>query len=154
LFGCPGPRRIEAALQLFARGLNLDLKGINSIAIPNITSWPPQPVLVAEGAAGPNVQWGFGAAVIGPARKILVMAATTGELENATPETASAVIGRVLADASNKSIDLVAFGSAAADDTQPAGLLRCCTDRRCSRWTRCNGRGPRCADRRDWRGWH
>jgi hypothetical protein len=113
----------SAALQLFERGLNLDLKGINTVHIPNITSWPPQPVFVAEGAPGPTVQWAFGGTVIGPARKILIMAATTGELESATPETASAVIGRVLADASNKSIDLVAFGSAAADDTQPAGLL-------------------------------
>jgi hypothetical protein len=113
----------SAALQLFERGLNVDLKGINTFAIPNISSWPPQSVFVAEGAPGPNVQGGFGATVIGPARKILVMAATTGELENATPETASAVIGRVLADASNKSFDLIAFGSAAADDTQPAGLL-------------------------------
>jgi hypothetical protein len=47
----------------------------------------------------------------------------SNELENATPQTASAVIGRVLSDIANRSIDATAFGSAAADSTKPAGLL-------------------------------
>nr|WP_224741168.1 hypothetical protein [Bradyrhizobium sp. 2S1]MCK7667577.1 hypothetical protein [Bradyrhizobium sp. 2S1] len=113
----------SAALQLFERGLKLDLSGVNTIRIPNIATWEPQPIFVPEGAPGPNVQWGLGRTTLGPTRKILVMAATTEELENATPETASAVIGRLLADASSKSIDTIAFGTAAADDVQPAGLL-------------------------------
>jgi hypothetical protein len=113
----------SAALQLFERGLKLDLSGVSTIRIPNIASWEPQPIFVAEGATGPNVQWGLGRTTLGPTRKILVMAATTEELENATPETASAIIGRLLADASNKSIDTIAFGTAAEDDAQPAGLL-------------------------------
>ena len=69
------------------------------------------------------MQWPFGGAVVGPTKKILVLAATSSELEDATPETASAVIGRVLADATNKSIDMVAFGTAPADAVQPSGLL-------------------------------
>jgi hypothetical protein len=113
----------SAALALFERGLKLDLTGLNSIRVPNIASWPAQPVFVAEGAPGPSVQWRFGGAVVGPTRKILVLAATSRELEDATPETASAVIGRVLADATNKSIDMVAFGTAPADAVQPSGLL-------------------------------
>ena len=113
----------SAALQLFERGLKLDLSGVNTIRIPNIASWEPQPIFVAEGAPGPNVQWGLGKTTLGPTRKILIMAATTEELENATPETASVVIGRLLSDASTKSIDTIAFGTAAEDDAQPAGLL-------------------------------
>src|SRR5690242_13909698 len=34
----------SAALALFERGAKLDLTGINSIRIPNVASWPPQPV--------------------------------------------------------------------------------------------------------------
>jgi hypothetical protein len=113
----------SAALQLFELGLKLDLSGINTIRIPNIATWEPQPIFVAEGAPGPNVQWGLGKTTLGPTRKILIMAATTEELENATPETASVVIGRLLSDASTKSIDSIAFGAAAEDDAQPAGLL-------------------------------
>ena len=33
-------------------------------------------------------------------------------------ESASALVGRILADSSNKSIDAVAFGTAAADEDQ------------------------------------
>jgi hypothetical protein len=69
------------------------------------------------------VQWSFSQTVLGPARKILMLSAVSGDLENATPETASAVIGRVLADVANRGIDSAAFGAAAADTTKPAGLL-------------------------------
>ena len=79
----------SAALRLFERGLKLDLSGVNTIRIPNISTWPQQPNFVREGAPAPTVQRGLGRTIIGPARKILVMSATTGELETATPETAS-----------------------------------------------------------------
>jgi hypothetical protein len=114
----------SAALQLFERGLQLDLAGITTIRIPNFGTLPPAPIFVGEGKPAPNVHWTFDATVLGPARKVLILAAVTGELEAATPESASALVGRILADASNKSIDAVAFGAAAADENQPAGLLR------------------------------
>ena len=60
---------------------------------------------------------------MGPVKKILMLSAVTEELENSTPETASAVIGRVLADVANRGIDAAAFGNAAADAAKPAGLL-------------------------------
>jgi len=82
-----------------------------------------QPLFVGEGQPGPNVQWTFASTVLGPARKILLLSAVTGELDYATPETAAAVIGRVLADVANREIDAAAFGSAAADAVAPAGLL-------------------------------
>jgi hypothetical protein len=113
----------SAALQLFERGLQLDLAGITTIRIPNIANLPPAPIFVGEGKPAPNVRWSFDATVLGPTRKVLVLAAVTGELENATPDSAAALVGRVLADSSNKSIDAVAFGTAAADEDQPAGLL-------------------------------
>jgi len=47
----------------------------------------------------------------------------SAELENATPTSASAVIGAVLSSATSKSLDAVAFGTAAATADQPAGLL-------------------------------
>jgi hypothetical protein len=53
----------------------------------------------------------------------LLLSAVSGELQNAMPETASAVIGRVLSDVANRGIDATAFGTAAADTTKPAGLL-------------------------------
>ena len=113
----------SAALALFDLGLVLDLTGATTITIPNVAGLPVQPVFVAEGAPGPNVQWTFGKTVVGPARKILLLSAVSGELDDATPETASAVIGRVLADVANRGIDAAAFGTAAADATKPAGLL-------------------------------
>ena len=82
-----------------------------------------QPVFVGEGQPAPNLQSNFKTTVLGPACKILLLGAVTAELENATPETASAVIGRVLADVANRGIDATAFGTAAADTVTPAGLL-------------------------------
>ena len=113
----------SAALQLFERGLQLDLAGITTIRIPNFASLPPAPIFIGEGKAAPNVHWTFEASVLGPAKKVLILAAVTGELEAATPESASAIVGKILADGSGKSIDAVAFGTIAADDDQPAGLL-------------------------------
>jgi hypothetical protein len=47
----------------------------------------------------------------------------TQELEEALPETASAVIGTVLANAANASLDKVAFDANPGDAVRPAGLL-------------------------------
>jgi hypothetical protein len=81
----------SAALQLFERGLQLDLAGITTIRIPNFASLPPAPIFIGEGKPAPNVHWTFDATVLGPARKVLILAAVTGELETATPESASAL---------------------------------------------------------------
>jgi hypothetical protein len=113
----------SAALQLFQFGLALNLTGVTTIRIPHVTGLPVQPVFVGEGSPVPNLSWSFASTVLGPAHKILMLSAVTGELQDATPETASAVIGRVLADVANRGIDACAFGTAAADTTKPAGLL-------------------------------
>jgi hypothetical protein len=71
----------------------------------------------------PNIHFTFDTIVLGPTRKVLILAAVIGELEAATTESASALVGSILADSSNKSIDAVAFGTAAADEDEPAGTL-------------------------------
>jgi hypothetical protein len=114
----------SAALALFQLGTALNLQGAHTIRIPAFANMPVQPVFVEEGKPAPNVQWNFDAnTILGPVRKILMLAALTEELETYVPETASAVIGRVLADVANRGIDTTAFGTAAADIVKPAGLL-------------------------------
>jgi hypothetical protein len=113
----------SAALILFELGLVLNLTGLTTINIPAVAGLPPQGVFVAEGLSAPALQWSFASTVVGPARKVLIQAVVTNELNDATPSTAEAVIARVLSDVANRSIDLVAFGSAPASAAQPAGLL-------------------------------
>jgi hypothetical protein len=113
----------SAALALFQMGTALNLDGASTIRIPAVPARPVSPLFISEGTPVPVLQWSFSSTVLGPARKILMLSAVTGELEDATPETASAVIGRVLADVANRGIDNCAFGTAAADVTKPAGLL-------------------------------
>jgi hypothetical protein len=112
----------SAALKLFTAGVTLDLAGINSVRIPNIAS-APVARFVGEGLAAPMTSVGFGSTVLGPERKILILASITRELETSGPENASAVIGAVLAAAATKTLDAVAFGTGVDDGTQPAGLL-------------------------------
>ena len=114
----------SAALQLFQQGLHVSLDGVNTITLPSLANVPPVGVFVTESGPAPNLQFDFsGGAVIGPVRKILLLAATSGELENATPGTMSAVLGKVLADSAARGLDAAAFGTQAADDTVPQGLL-------------------------------
>jgi hypothetical protein len=113
----------SAALALFQIGTVLDLRGATTIRIPHVAGLPLSPIFIAEGAPAPVVQWSFAATTVGPGRKIVLLSAVTGELNAATPETASAVIGRVLADSANRGIDIAAFGTQADDGTTPAGLL-------------------------------
>lgn len=68
----------------------------------------------------PNLAQQSGALRLFNASLALELTAASSELENATLETASAVIGRVLSNAATKSLDAVAFGTAAADSAKPA----------------------------------
>jgi hypothetical protein len=142
----------SAAWKLFDKALKLDLDRINSISIPNLAALPPVRSFLREGEAGPAVQWTFGKTTLGPMRKVLILSAVSAELECATPESAAAIIGRVLSDASAKSIDTAAFDANAGDDVRPPGLLYGAapippaTRRRCQ----CDGRGPRQSGRCYW----
>jgi hypothetical protein len=112
----------SAALELFSYGRSIDLTGLNTVSIPHIGLSPAAP-FVAEGAPGPVIQAPTSALVIGPTRKILVMAGVTRELDQVTPQGAVNIVATILGDAAAKSLDAVAFGSAAASATAPAGLL-------------------------------
>jgi hypothetical protein len=120
----------SALFELLGLGTGYDLTGITTLKLPHVSGLPPVPIfvgtpdlLIVEPGIAPNLQRTFANTTLGPVRKILVMAAVSGELQLATPETASAVIGRVLADATAKSIDTVGFDANPADLTRPPGLL-------------------------------
>ena len=112
----------SAAVRLFARCMEVSLDGASQVSVPRGVA-PTQPIFVAEGAPAPVVNLSFPDSKIGPSKKIVVIAAVTGELESAGPETASDVVARVLSDAATKSLDAVVFDAAAADAARPAGLL-------------------------------
>ena len=112
----------SAALALFQYGMMLDLTGATTIRIPAVVPGV-RPVFVGEGLPGPVVQRNLKSTVLGPVRKILLISTVTGELNDCTPETASAVVGRILADEAERSIDATAFGTTADDGVTPAGLL-------------------------------
>ena len=107
---------------MFARCLQVDLAGVAKVRVPYI-SGAPQPGFVGEGSAAPVAQFSLSGADVGPARKILILTAVTGELEGAAPETASVIIGKALSDATTKAVDAAVFSNIAADATRPAGLL-------------------------------
>jgi hypothetical protein len=110
-------------MALLDQGLKLDLSGLLSITLPGVSAGPA-PVFVAENAPAPVVQLTFGSGtVVGPTRKILVLSAVTEELQYATPDNATGIIGRVLADRTNAAIDAAAFGTQADNGTVPRGLL-------------------------------
>ena len=114
----------SAALALFEKGLQVDLRGINTITLPSLANMPPAGVFVQEGAPGPNLMFDCSTgAVVGPTRKILLLAAASGELGNAAPGTMSAVLGKILADVAARGLDAAAFGTQADDGVTPQGLL-------------------------------
>jgi hypothetical protein len=113
----------SAALRLFDVSEKFDLTGITTIRLPRVAASPVRPVFCGEGAPAPAVQFTTAATTLGLARKILILSGMTRELNEATPDTAASVIGRVLADATNASLDRTAFDSNPADATRPAGLL-------------------------------
>jgi hypothetical protein len=112
----------SAAVKLFARSLQLDFAGVHQFSVPRGVA-TPLPIFVAEGAPHPVVDGSTNAAVVGPVKKILIGAGITEELQNATPETATTIIGRVLSEAAAKSLDVYVFDNAAGDAVRPAGLL-------------------------------
>jgi hypothetical protein len=78
----------SAALQLFAHGINLDMGGLSTIRIPNVGTIAAAK-FIAEGLPAPVLKFTLGSAVLGPVRKILALAATSGDLERASAESAT-----------------------------------------------------------------
>ncbi len=113
----------SAALRLFADCLAMDMTGgIATIRIPNVADIPPAQ-FIAEGEPAPLVEFAMSGATLGPVKKIVILSAVTRELEMASPDGATEIIGRLLGVSAEKGIDAVAFSTAAATDAAPAGLL-------------------------------
>ena len=113
----------SAAASLFALSNILSLAGLLTIRIPYVASLPPVQIFIGEGLPAPVQQFTLDSSTLGPTRKMLLMAAVSGELEQAGPEAASLIIGRVLADRANRNLDLTVLGTGAGDAATPPGLL-------------------------------
>jgi hypothetical protein len=113
----------SAALKLFDVAVKVSLAGVNTVKIPLTSGVPNKPIFIAEGAPAPVVKLALAATTVGPAKKIVVLAAVSQELEDSSPDNATTVIGTILANAANAAIDYTAFGTAAATSAAPAGLL-------------------------------
>ena len=89
------PARASARLLSLAKSL---LSGVSSTKLPFIgaTGRPSVP-FVAEGQPGPVADLTIASAILGPAKKLLIMAALTRENQKTSAETAQTLIGSALA---------------------------------------------------------
>jgi hypothetical protein len=113
----------SSALKLFERGTIVDLNSFTTLRVPYVTTVPAG-AWVAEASPAPALDLALASAVVGPMRKLVVLAGITEELEEASsPDLASDVIGKILSDATMKTFDAAVFGSAVGDVNEPQGLL-------------------------------
>jgi len=112
----------SAAAKLFARGMQLDFAGVLQYLVPHVSTHPV-PLFGAEGAPIPVVQGATSKATVGPVKKLAFAFAITRELDESTPDSAAAILGRMLAESAAKSLDQYVFDAQPADATRPAGLL-------------------------------
>jgi hypothetical protein len=112
----------SAAARLFAKCLQIDLEGVLQVNVPHVSSHP-LPLFVAEGGPIPVAMPSVAKTTVGPARKLAFAVGLTRELDEATPETGSVVLGRLLGESAAKALDQYAFDNVAASATRPAGLL-------------------------------
>lgn len=112
----------SAAAKLLGLATQLELTTGLTISIPGITpaSLPTVPFL-AEGQAAPVVELNTSASILGPTKKLLIIAAISDMLSNAS--LAEQVISAALSSAAEQSLDKALFDNVAADATRPAGIL-------------------------------
>ncbi len=111
----------SVTVKLFSEATRVDLTGMHLITMTSMTA--PSPVFVGEKGITPIASGTTTLASLGPTKKMLLGMAVSGELEFATPETASVLIGRVLTEQAGKSLDAVLLDAVAADADRPPGLL-------------------------------
>ncbi|MGY4369210.1 hypothetical protein ACVW1A_005275 [Bradyrhizobium sp. LB1.3] len=113
---------MSVATRVFAKSLRVNLDRVYDLAVPRgrLNKLPP---FVGERMPAPAIEVTFADSKVGPVRKILVVSATTAELESASAETASDVIGHIVAVEATRRLDAVVFDDVAADDVRPEGLL-------------------------------
>jgi hypothetical protein len=113
----------SAALQLFEHCPVLDFSQATQFSIPVVSTRPSIP-FVGEGAPIPAGQPATGGVTIGPPSKLGFIVSLSRELENATPTSASVILGRMLAESVARSLDAVVFDAQpAVAGLRPAGLL-------------------------------
>jgi hypothetical protein len=112
----------SAAARLFERALRTDLSQIHATNIARLVN-VPAPGFVAEAAPIPVVAGDFDSTLVGPTFKLALIVGLSNELEFSSPENASAVIGRALADAASKQLDTLVFDNVAGAGSRPSGLL-------------------------------
>jgi hypothetical protein len=118
----PTVAQMSAAARLFTSCLRVNLDRAYQVAVPRGVS-DTLPPFVGEGKPAPAIRCAITDSKVGPVRKILVTSAVTAELESAAAETASDVIGHVIAAEVTRRLDGTVFDDVAADDVRPAGLL-------------------------------
>ena len=114
----------SASARLLALATTVNLAGVTTIRVPFIgaAGRPPLP-FVAEGGLMPMVNLMTSAVTCGPAKKLLIGASLTQEVQNASGETAATIISSALAISAEQTLDSLLFSAAAATAAAPAGLL-------------------------------
>jgi hypothetical protein len=112
----------SAAARLFEKALRINLQGIHQTNVARLIS-VPSPGFVPEAAPIPVIQGDFDSTALGPVFKLALIVGLSSELEFSTPENASQIIGRALADAMRKQLDVLVFDNVAGAGSRPSGLL-------------------------------
>jgi hypothetical protein len=121
-----GPLRLltpsSAAARLFEERLRVSLDGIYALNIPYPSAYPT-PLWTGESGPIPVVQGSLGHAVLGPTRKLAFITTLTRELDNASLEDGSSILGAMLDKEARLALDASVFDNQAGSSQRPAGLL-------------------------------
>jgi len=112
----------SAAAQLFDLAVNLDVATNAQATIPRLIGFP-DPVFVGEGMPAPVGMGITSATVLGPVRKMMMLAGITSELANRSAPDAEALIRLVMTETAGHALDVAVLSSADATEIRPAGLL-------------------------------
>ena len=80
-------------------------------------------VFVAEDASGSVIDLVAGSTTLGPAKKVLIVVALSGELRQASAQNAEAFVSQAPEIETGRAIDAALFGSSAGTASTPPGLL-------------------------------
>src|SRR5262245_20540337 len=106
----------SAASKLFSRCVRLNFEGIHRIGMANATTIP-EGGFAGEGSPHVVAEGEFENTIVGPCHKLLVSCVITRELENAAPESFSAIVSRILSGKAAVTLDV--FDDQAASSTRP-----------------------------------
>jgi hypothetical protein len=110
----------SASAKLFALATTVDLSATTTVTFPAMTNFAAA-TFVPEAGEIPVRQGQFVPMVIGPLRKIALLAGFSEELANAS--SAEQIIGYTLQHAVARGLDAAVFSNTAGSASQPAGLL-------------------------------